>query len=164
MVDEATPLTHLQVQKLLYYAQGWCLALHDRPLFDGTVEAWRHGPVVRELFPKFADYEGKPIPWSEARDDDALTQDDRSVVEYVWQNYGRFSPWHLREMTHREPPWRNARAGMPDSAVSRAPISPEAMKSFFHGLNQSRGERIDASQIAESVRQARNGRTSPFVG
>jgi uncharacterized phage-associated protein len=33
-------LTNLKLQKLLYYAQPWHLALNDRPLFDEDFEAW----------------------------------------------------------------------------------------------------------------------------
>jgi uncharacterized phage-associated protein len=92
MVEEATPLTHLQLQKLLYYAQGWCLAMHDRPLFDGAIQAWRHGPVVREVFPKFADYAGGPISWSESRDDATITKEDREVIEFVWRRTAASPP------------------------------------------------------------------------
>jgi uncharacterized phage-associated protein len=32
-------LTNLRLQKLVYYAQAWFLALYDEPLFDGEFEA-----------------------------------------------------------------------------------------------------------------------------
>jgi uncharacterized phage-associated protein len=37
-------LTNLKLQKLLYYAQGWYLAMHDEPLFDEPLEAWTLQP------------------------------------------------------------------------------------------------------------------------
>src|SRR6476660_4904178 len=33
--DEPDPLTHLRLQKLMYYVQGWSLALRKRPAFAG---------------------------------------------------------------------------------------------------------------------------------
>ena len=46
-------ITHLKLQKLVYYAQAWSLALLNRPLFDEEVEAWAHGPVVESIFQRF---------------------------------------------------------------------------------------------------------------
>jgi uncharacterized phage-associated protein len=40
-------LTHLKLQKLVYYAQGFHLGLFDKPLFEEPIEAWAHGPVVQ---------------------------------------------------------------------------------------------------------------------
>ncbi len=43
-------ITQLKLQKLMYIAQGIHLALYDAPLFKEEIEAWQHGPVVRELY------------------------------------------------------------------------------------------------------------------
>jgi uncharacterized phage-associated protein len=43
-------LTHLKIQKLLYFAQGWHLAYFDFPLFEDPVEAWKYGPVVTSVY------------------------------------------------------------------------------------------------------------------
>ncbi|HUZ03805.1 MAG TPA: type II toxin-antitoxin system antitoxin SocA domain-containing protein, partial [Acidobacteriaceae bacterium] len=39
-------ISNLKLQKLLYYAQAWHLALYGSPLFSDSIEAWVHGPVV----------------------------------------------------------------------------------------------------------------------
>ena len=39
-------ITHLKLQKLLYYAQGVCLAITGNTLFNEEIQAWQHGPVV----------------------------------------------------------------------------------------------------------------------
>lgn len=160
--EEAAPLTHMQLHKLLYYAQGWTLVDSDRPLFDDEIQAWRHGPVVSAMYPAFVDYGSNPIAWHEARDDQSLTARDRQQVEYAWRSYGRYSAWRLREMTHIEPPWRDARAGLPDSAKSRAVITDAAMKKFFGGLRAAKLNSRAAAELRESLEQARSGHTSPF--
>ena len=38
--DEGELLSNLKLQKLLYYAQGFYLALYDKPLFEDRIEAW----------------------------------------------------------------------------------------------------------------------------
>ncbi|WP_311245432.1 MULTISPECIES: type II toxin-antitoxin system antitoxin SocA domain-containing protein [unclassified Microbacterium] len=45
-----TPVSTMKLQKLLYLAQGWSLAITGRPLFDAEFEAWPSGPVNREIF------------------------------------------------------------------------------------------------------------------
>ena len=42
-------LTNLRLQKLLYYVQAWSLVLRkSADFFQERIEAWVHGPVVRE--------------------------------------------------------------------------------------------------------------------
>lgn len=41
-------ISNLKIQKMLYYAQGYSLALFNKPLFDDRIEAWKHGPVVKK--------------------------------------------------------------------------------------------------------------------
>ena len=43
--DAGDVITNLKLQKLVYYAQGFSLALCGRPLFAERIEAWQHGPV-----------------------------------------------------------------------------------------------------------------------
>ena len=43
--EEGDVTSNLKLQKLLYYAQGLHLVLHDAPLFGERIEAWQHGPA-----------------------------------------------------------------------------------------------------------------------
>jgi uncharacterized phage-associated protein len=160
--EEPSPVTHMQLHKLLYYAQGWCLASRDRPLFAAKFQAWAHGPVEAALYSKFADYDGQPIARHEAAEVPSLSPEDRGIIESVWLGYGRYSAWQLREMTHKESPWREARGGLPEGASSRAPISDASIGAFFRKLHESQCRRrgIDPHRLAESVRQARAGETT----
>jgi uncharacterized phage-associated protein len=40
------PLSHMQLQKILYYAQGYLLGMNGQKLFEDIIEAWKHGPVI----------------------------------------------------------------------------------------------------------------------
>jgi uncharacterized phage-associated protein len=44
--SEPEHLTHMRLQKLLYYVQGWSLAATGERFFDGEIQAWTHGPVA----------------------------------------------------------------------------------------------------------------------
>jgi uncharacterized phage-associated protein len=158
--EEACPITHMQLQKLMYYVQGWSLATHGRPLFAGRIEAWEHGPVVRALYPKFADHGNRPIPRREARDVGRLSEEERGLIDSVWARYGQYSAPRLRAMTHGEAPWRDARGGLAEGEASRAVISEESMRRHFLGVQEERCRRmgIEPGLLARSIRHAREGR------
>src|SRR5882762_6202388 len=59
--EEPEFLSPMQLQKLLYYTQGWSLALLKEPMFDERIEAWAYGPVVKEVFQAFRNFGDGPI-------------------------------------------------------------------------------------------------------
>lgn len=40
----------MQVIKMAHIAHGYSLAIHNEPLVDEAVEAWKYGPVVPSLY------------------------------------------------------------------------------------------------------------------
>lgn len=124
-------LTHLRLQKLLYYVQGWSLATRNRPMFDDRIEAWKNGPVVRSLYPRFAEYGKKPIPPDDFTTPDGLDADDRAFVASVWEAYKPYSAPQLWRMTHAERPYLEARGNVPADAQCDAEISQRTMRDFF---------------------------------
>ncbi|MDQ2731973.1 MAG: DUF4065 domain-containing protein [Armatimonadota bacterium] len=122
-VDEGDLITNLKLQKLCYYAQGLYLALYDKPLFEETIEAWMHGPVIPELYHKYKVYGQKPIPPPEECDLSKCDADTLEVLEEVSNVYGQFSAWKLASLTHATPPY--IMAGV------NGVITPESMRSYF---------------------------------
>jgi uncharacterized phage-associated protein len=55
------PITHLKLQKLVYFSHALCLALEKKPLIRDEVQAWRYGPVIPDLFRECAKYGKKEI-------------------------------------------------------------------------------------------------------
>jgi len=49
-------ITHLKLQKLVYFAHALHLALEKKPLIRDEVQAWKYGPVIPELFRSCAHY------------------------------------------------------------------------------------------------------------
>ena len=104
-------ISNLKLQKLVYYAQGFALALHGRPLFPERIEAWTHGPVIPELFYEYRGYGSDPIPHPGETDFSIYDAQTRELLDEVYAVYGQFAAWKLRDMTHSEPPWRDTPAG-----------------------------------------------------
>jgi uncharacterized phage-associated protein len=124
LVDEEAgdSITNLKLQKLLYYAQGAHLALHDAPLFPERIEAWTHGPVVPDVYHRYKQHGSEPIP-VEQIDLNAYNAQVREVLDEVNEVFGQFSALKLRAMTHNEPPWIKTPQG--------ETIPLDLMKEFF---------------------------------
>lgn len=114
-------VSNLKLQKLLYYAQGCSLALNDKPLFDDKLYAWDHGPVVPSVYHKYKDYGSCGIEFEE--DCDKLDGETVNLLEQVYNVFGQYSAWKLREMTHSETPWKKTE----QSAV----IPTDLIKDYF---------------------------------
>ncbi|HEX2201715.1 MAG TPA: type II toxin-antitoxin system antitoxin SocA domain-containing protein [Longimicrobium sp.] len=123
------PITNLKLQKLVYYAQAWHLALQGERLIADPFQAWVHGPVCPPLYQRFRPYGWNPI--SESVERPALPDAVEAHLREVMEVYGGFSAWELERLTHAEAPWRNARGDLaPDEASTRV-ISEDDMRSFY---------------------------------
>lgn len=105
-------ITHLKLQKLLYYAQGISLGLYSRPLFSENIEAWQHGPVVREVYGNFSKFGRNNIEIkmdSETEKIISRIENDKEVSEVLnltYDNFAIYTAWQLRQMTHEDnTPW-----------------------------------------------------------
>jgi uncharacterized phage-associated protein len=106
--DAGDNMTHLKLQKLLYYAQGFYLAMHDgEPLFGEPIEAWDHGPVVPQIYQAFKPFGNNPIGRPEPFDPQDYAPEVRELLDAVYRIYGQFTAWKLRDLTHQEAPWRD---------------------------------------------------------
>lgn len=100
-------MTHLKLQKLCYYAQGYALAILGRPLFKDSIEAWEHGPVVRAVYERFRGSGRNPITPSLGFNEHIFSPEERELLKRVEDDKGHYDGWHLRETTHNELPWRS---------------------------------------------------------
>ena len=121
--DAGDLISNLELQKLVYYAQGFALAVLDGPLFPEPIEAWTHGPVVPVLYHEYKGFGSGPIPSPKVLDFAKYPLDTRALLDEVYATYGQFAAWKLREMTHQEPPWRDT---PPGEEITRA-----ALRAYF---------------------------------
>jgi uncharacterized phage-associated protein len=120
LADESA-LTQMQLQKLVYIAHGWNLAINGAPLTYDAPEAWEYGPVYKELRKALRDYgrsgvereirNGEFVPGVFADDPDGvatahLVPDETAVIDRVYRDYGKYHAFQLSALTHRDgTPW-----------------------------------------------------------
>ena len=112
-------LDPMQIQKLVYYAHGWHLAIIENPLIDENVEAWRWGPVIPSLYHEFKRFGSGPIsghahrvrmiagglvlstPRIEETIEDGSIELTKAILNQIWKVYGDFTGLQLSTMTPR---------------------------------------------------------------
>lgn len=118
--DGGEMMTHLKLQKLLYYAQGCYSAMRGHVLFKDKICAWTHGPVVPSVYEIYKNYGARVIDKTEKVE---IDEDTEYILEEVYQEFGQFSALKLRNMTHGETPWKETEQGKE--------ISVEAITRYF---------------------------------
>lgn len=134
ILHELGSMSTWKLQKLCYYAQAWSLAWTETPLFDEDFEAWANGPVCQELYYAL---QGKLV--MEESDItcgsiDNLTEDEIDTIDIIIRDYGNMAPFELRELSHSEEPWINARNGLPEGAGCNTVIGKRSMGKYYGGL------------------------------
>lgn len=100
-------ITNLKLQKLIYIANGYMLALHDRPLIDEQPQAWKYGPVIHSIYRQFKSYEDRPIEIDASPlENTALSPEAQEVIDDVIDTYGSETAIDLVNLTHEaDTPW-----------------------------------------------------------
>jgi len=136
-------ITPLKMQKLVYFAHGWYLALSGKPLITEPIQAWKYGPVIGSLYRHFKRFGSGPIRERalvvsqdglvparlahESRDTGEVER-AKAVIARVWKEYGGFSASQLTTLTHSaDSPWSK----VPNRDRPETPIPNEAIKDYF---------------------------------
>lgn len=115
-------ISNLKLQKLLYYAQGCYLGLYGIKLFEDDIVAWQHGPVVVDVYYEFKKFHNNSIAFSDLTE---IKVDEKAqkVLEWVYEEFGKYTAWALRDKTHEETPWKST----PMNEV----ISADVIRDYF---------------------------------
>lgn len=132
LIQNSGQMSNLKLQKLLYYAQGWHLGIHEKALFIEPIEAWRHGPVVPKIFHLYREFKWSPIE-IDSKPADVPVPVARHL-KAILKAYGGWSAAQLEMQSHCEAPWKEARKDLPVDASSRNVITHESMKRYFGRL------------------------------
>ena len=123
-----------KLQKLCYYSQAWSLAWTEEPIFEEDFQAWANGPVCPELFYEHQGRFTVSVVDISRGNSNNLTEDQKDTIDVVLNDYGSMEPFELRELSHKEDPWKDARYGLSDEAYSQALITKEAMGAYYGSL------------------------------
>jgi len=140
-------LTQMQLQKLVYIAHGWNLAINDRALTEDRPIAWDYGPVYYDLWKALRKYGRFPVTEKvKIGDFDAgateqraneisigfLEKTETAVVNKVFEVYGKFRAFQLSAMTHAEgTPWDEI---FIKNEGKKTIIPNKLIKEYFYGL------------------------------
>lgn len=112
---ENSNITPMKLQKLVYFANGWWLAVKGEPLVDELPQVWRYGPVFQSVYRGFKRFGQNPIdsplkvgPFAS----NALLikggKKEKELIAWIWKEYGHLSGPALSDETHKAgTPWRN---------------------------------------------------------
>lgn len=125
----AENLSLLKLMKLLYYAEGCYLAMHNgAKLFDEPIVAWTHGPAIESVFDAYEDPYILPFSDEDREDGLSIAKDDQAMLEQVFNVFGAYSAWALRDKVREETPWMEATDG---GQHLKGEISQETMRKYF---------------------------------
>lgn len=126
--DAGDSITHLKLQKLLYFAQAWHLANKGLPLFETDFQAWAHGPVARPIYDRF-----KGNSWDALEEVDApsIPPQIEGYLEKVFAKYGQYGAKYLEKLTHEHEPWIEARGDIPPEERCENVISRKTMRDYY---------------------------------
>lgn len=121
--DASDAISPMKLQKLLYYAQGFALAIFGKELFPEDFEAWQYGPVIPSVYQRYKSYGNGALPKVDLESFDKYTKEEKDLLDDVYTVFGQYSAWALSDMTHETPPWRDTKPN--------AIITKQSMKNYF---------------------------------
>lgn len=128
------PMTAMKLQKLVYYCQAWSLVWDERPLFNEEIQAWANGPVCPALY---SAHKGQfEIVGLSKGNPDNLDETAKETINSVLKYYGDKTSQWLRDLTHLEDPWKQARRGTPDGVACQNRIELASMADYYDSLSK----------------------------
>ena len=110
-----------RLHKLLYFAQGWSLALLGRPIFHQSIVATSNGPRVSDLPAELSATPGNTLDFGPS---------EQRFLRMVWEEYIRFTPERIKTMFQTERSWIVARQNLPNESCEPV-ISLESLSIDF---------------------------------
>lgn len=125
--------SRLKLLKLLYYIQGYHLAMFNAPLFNDKMEAWLHGPVVPSVYKWVKDMTDEKLQ-NQAMDNEQigalnLHPQQTKLISEVLNIYNKYSAYGLRDKTHTEMPWLSVYEKDKNNEITL-----DSLKNFFTPL------------------------------
>lgn len=100
-------VSNLKLQKLLFYCYGVALAYdYDEEIGEFDFEAWKYGPVERNVYKAYSQYGSSFIPKPKLKN--KYSNELNSKLNAVIKIYGNLTPMELVRQSHLETPWISA--------------------------------------------------------
>ena len=127
-------ITHLALQKSLYFVQAWNYIFNGKWMFTEDCEAWVHGAVYREVFDEFKSFKYSRLP--KLVTDITLDKDEIETLRFVKENYlDVYSAKTLEKICHLELPFKQSRGVLEESARSEYVISKDLIANYYKKIS-----------------------------
>lgn len=133
LVEEFGEISTMKLQKLCYFTQGWYWAVNDAPLFNASFQAWKYGPVNRELYELHA---GRRVATSDLFEAATIDLDayQQNFAGSIYLKYREFSGFQLGDISHRHRAWLEARDGLNPALPANAVMDDDVIVEHFKQL------------------------------
>jgi uncharacterized phage-associated protein len=141
-IETGEALTNIKLQKLLYYCYAWFLVKtkNSKELFSNSIEAWKYGPVVPEIYHFYKSFGSDSLRIEEDKVDLSFekrkvefSKEEEEIISDVFFTYASKSAMELVHLTHREAPWIQAYSG---SKTKKDVMNRDRIFSFFQEKKQ----------------------------
>lgn len=127
------PISHLALQKSLYFVQSWSKIINRKWMFDDDCQAWVHGAVYPKIYNMFKDFKYGTLP--QISKEIELEEQELQVLEFVKKNYTDiYTPKALENICHQEKPYQLARIGKRIDEQSNEIIKKEDIESYYKNV------------------------------
>ena len=131
--SEELPITHLALEKLLYFVQSWSVALNGEWMFEDDCQAWVHGAVYPQVYEQFKCFGYRPLPKVSSKVN--LSQDDIKILELVKKYYyDVYNARTLENICHLEEPYKQARKGYLEEQPCHEIIEKTCIKNYYNTI------------------------------
>lgn len=98
--DKKTPISNLQLQKILYFAWIDYFTETNKSLFEDPFRAWALGPVIVDVYNKYSIYGSMPIRPVDETSDFFGDSKDLFIINPIIDKYRRMSAFSLVDKSH----------------------------------------------------------------
>lgn len=113
-----TEISNLKLQKILYFIQGFSFVFLEGEFFKEEIYAWKHGPVIREVYWQYSKFVANGI----SNEEDVLEfkTEEKKFLDSIIDELYKLSAWELVNITHEHSTWKNHISDM--SIISKREI------------------------------------------
>ncbi|EFC31810.1 hypothetical protein C414_000470009 [Campylobacter jejuni subsp. jejuni 414] len=96
-------LSNLELQKTLYFTELDYIKKFNKHLIKDEFEAWKYGPVSREVYCEYRNYGANSIDKPEQENlSGILDKDELDVIDTAINNCNQETYWDLVERSHKK--------------------------------------------------------------
>lgn len=106
-IDDHNPITPMEAQKLMFFAHGWMLGIHEQPLHYGQWEAWKFGPVLPVVYHNLSYFGASQVTGViQFADNPDLSDVEQDMIDFIYRDYRPMGAIRLSGLTHlKGSPW-----------------------------------------------------------